>query len=45
MDTVYSLIQRVQKTEHGFLDIQKASEEVFASHSPAENSPDGKRTI
>jgi 3-methyladenine DNA glycosylase AlkC len=36
MDTVHALIQRVQKTEHGFLDIQKASEEIFASHSSAE---------
>jgi len=36
MDNVQSLIQRVQKTEHGFLDIQNASEEVFASHSAAE---------
>src|SRR5271157_2347417 len=36
MNTIPSLIQRVQKTEHGFMDIQKASEEVFASHSAAE---------
>jgi len=36
MNTVPSLIRRVQKTQHGFLDIQKASEEVFASHSAAE---------
>ncbi len=36
MNTIQSLIQRVQKTEHGFMDIQKASEEVFASHSAAE---------
>jgi 3-methyladenine DNA glycosylase AlkC len=36
MNTIQSLIQRVQKTEHGFIDIQKASEEVFASHSAAE---------
>jgi len=36
MDTIRSLIQRVQKTEHGFIDIQKASEEIFASHSSAE---------
>ncbi len=36
MDTIHSLIQRVKKTEHGFIDIQKASEEIFASHSAAE---------
>jgi 3-methyladenine DNA glycosylase AlkD len=36
MDTIRSLIQLVQKTEHGFMDIQKASEEIFASHSSAE---------
>jgi 3-methyladenine DNA glycosylase AlkC len=36
MNTISSLIQRVQKTEHGFIDIQKASEEIFASHSAAE---------
>ncbi len=36
MDTIQSLIQRVQKTKHGFIDIQKASEEIFANHSAAE---------
>ena len=36
MDTIHSITQRVQKTEHGFIDIQKASEEIFASHSSAE---------
>ena len=36
MNTVQSLIHRVQKTEHGFIDIQNASEEIFASHSSAE---------
>ena len=36
MNTIPSLIQRVQKTEHGFIDIQKASEEIFASYSAAE---------
>ena len=36
MNTIPSLIQRVQKTEHGFIDIQKASEEIFASHNTAE---------
>ena len=30
------LIQRVQKTQHGFSDILKAAEETFASHSAAE---------
>ena len=36
MDTIQSLVQRVQKTEHGFMDIQNASEEIFAGHSSAE---------
>ena len=36
MDTIRSLIQRAQKTEHGFMDILKAADEVFASHSVAE---------
>jgi 3-methyladenine DNA glycosylase AlkC len=36
MNTISSLIQRVQKTQHGFTDIQKAAEEVFASHNKAE---------
>ena len=36
MNTISSLIQRVQKTQHGFTDIQKAAEEVFAAHSKAE---------
>jgi 3-methyladenine DNA glycosylase AlkC len=33
---ITSLIQRVQKTQHGFTDIQKAAEEVFAGHERAE---------
>jgi hypothetical protein len=33
---IKSLTQRVKKTEHGFTDIQRAAEEVFASHSRAE---------
>jgi 3-methyladenine DNA glycosylase AlkD len=33
---IQPLIQRVQKTQHGFTDILKAAEEVFASHSKAE---------
>jgi 3-methyladenine DNA glycosylase AlkC len=36
MTIVSSLIQRLQKTQHGFTDIQKAAEEVFASHNTAE---------
>lgn len=36
MNIVQSLSQRVQKTKHGFTDIQKAAEEVFASHNKAE---------
>ena len=36
MNTIQSLIVRVKKTEHGFSDILKAAEEVFASSgSPA----------
>ena len=35
MTLVQSLIQRVHKTQHGFTDIQKAAEEVFASHNKA----------
>ena len=37
MDTIEKLIQRVQKTQHGFLDIQKAADEV-ADGQPAEES-------
>jgi 3-methyladenine DNA glycosylase AlkD len=36
MIIVPTLIQRVQKTQHGFTDILKAAEEVFASHEKAE---------
>ena len=36
MDTIQSLVQRVKKTEHGFMDIQNASEEIFAGYSSAE---------
>jgi 3-methyladenine DNA glycosylase AlkC len=36
---ITSLIQRVQKTQHGFADILKAAEEVFASHSATEILP------
>ena len=31
-----ALLQRVLKTQHGFTDIQKAAEEVIASHEQAE---------
>ena len=37
METIKKLIQRVQKTEHGFLDIQKAADEVVVGH-PAEEA-------
>jgi len=37
MDTIEKLIQRVQKTQHGFLDIQKAADEV-ADGQPAKES-------
>lgn len=33
---INSLTRRVQKTQHGITDIQKAAEEVFASHNKAE---------
>ena len=33
---IQSLIKRGQKTQHGFTDIQKAAEEVFADHSSTE---------
>jgi 3-methyladenine DNA glycosylase AlkC len=36
---VTSLIQRAQKTQHGFSDILKSAEEVFASHNAAEVLP------
>jgi len=38
MTLLQSLIQRVQKTQHGFTDIQKAAEEVFTSHNKTETS-------
>jgi 3-methyladenine DNA glycosylase AlkD len=37
MDTVEKLIQRAQETKHGFLDIQKAADEVVANQ-PEEES-------
>lgn len=33
---ITALIQRVQKTQHGFTDIQRAADEVFAEHEKAE---------
>jgi len=33
MDTIQELIRRVQKTEHGFLDIQKVADEVIVAQS------------
>jgi len=36
MNTTSSIIQRVQKTQHSFTDIQRAAEEVFVSHDKAE---------
>jgi 3-methyladenine DNA glycosylase AlkC len=36
IDTIEKLIQRVQKTQHGFLDIQKAADEVVAEHKSKE---------
>jgi HEAT repeat protein len=37
MDTIEKLIQRVQKTEHGFLDIQRAAAEVTEGRSAEES--------
>ena len=36
-DTIPQLIQRIRKTQHGFLDIQKAADEVVTSRSPKES--------
>jgi 3-methyladenine DNA glycosylase AlkC len=36
MDTIEKLIQRVLKTKYGFLDIQKAADEVFTRHQSTE---------
>ncbi len=36
MLTLSSLIERAQRNEHGFLDIQQAADEVFTTHSPAD---------
>ncbi len=37
MDKIEKLIQRVRKTQHGFLDIQKAANEVVDEHSAEES--------
>lgn len=37
MDIIEKLIQRVQKTQHGFLDIQKTADEVFTEYTAKEN--------
>jgi len=37
MDTIEKLIQRVQKTQHGFLDIQKVADEVFSGQTAKES--------
>jgi 3-methyladenine DNA glycosylase AlkC len=36
MITLTSLIERAQRSQHGFLDIQQAADEVFSTHSPAD---------
>ena len=36
MDTIQKLIQRVRKTDHGFLDIKKAADEVIVGHDAKE---------
>jgi 3-methyladenine DNA glycosylase AlkD len=37
MDTIQTLIQRVRKTQHGFLDIQKAADEVVVGQAAKES--------
>jgi len=36
MDMIEKLVQRVRKTQHGFLDIRKAADEVIAEQTPEE---------
>ena len=36
MDRIEELVQRVRKTQHGFLDIQQAADEVVAEQTPDE---------
>jgi len=43
MDIIESLIQRAQKTQHGFLDIQKAANEVVDEQSIEESLRIGKQ--
>jgi len=38
MDLIERLIQRVQKTQHGFLDIQKAADEVVDSNTAKDST-------
>jgi 3-methyladenine DNA glycosylase AlkC len=37
MLTLSSLIERAQHSQHGFLDIQQAADEVFTTHNPAQS--------
>ena len=37
MDTIQTLIQRVRKTQHGFLDIQKAADEIVVGQAAKES--------
>jgi 3-methyladenine DNA glycosylase AlkC len=45
MYTIQTLIQRVRKTQHGFLDIQKAADEVVAGHAAKESLRIAKQLI
>lgn len=45
MDTIKKLIQRVQKTEHGFLDIQNAADEVVAVQTVKESLNTAKQLL
>ncbi len=37
METIQTLIQRVRKTQHGFLDIQKAADEIVVGQAAKES--------
>lgn len=37
MDTIEKLVQRVQKTQHGFADIKRAADEIVADKTPKES--------
>jgi len=39
MDPVEKFVQRVQKSQHGFLDIQKAADEIVAAYPTDESLP------